>query len=184
MRYIKGFKIFESNTDDYFQDFISILSQLEDDYDLIIETNNEITYYCSDTDGAYDGYSFTIKADPSIEIFNFDKSFTNILEKIERYADSIYQKIVIDPENRSMEYLTIKDFIDSYSGEELTEIDIIVYKYYDDLNESMLHFSPKFRNLIKSISGNKVASSLLKAELTDVKPDITLIDVGDNTKTT
>ena len=44
------------------------------------------------------------------------------------------------------------------------------------INESILHFSPPLRELISKVGG-KIGSSLLKAERTDIKPDITFVDL-------
>ena len=188
MRYIEKFKSFESYNISNYQIFLDILSGLEDDLDLKIEVTPDIQYYC-DTDNIYNGHSFFITSDNNLDIFRINDNFEKILDMLQKYATENDYKIVIDPENRSMEYLPLDEFIESYSGEELTEIDIIVYYVDPDdldddfINESMLHFSPKFRKTLEIIDPKDdtgIAQELLKSELTDVKPDMTLIDISND----
>jgi hypothetical protein len=46
------------------------------------------------------------------------------------------------------------------------------------INESFLYYSPNVRKALSRIKGNDIASSLLGSEGTDVKPDMTFIDLG------
>ena len=46
------------------------------------------------------------------------------------------------------------------------------------INESFLYYSPNVRKALSRIKDNDVASSLLGSEGTDVKPDMTFIDLG------
>ena len=46
------------------------------------------------------------------------------------------------------------------------------------INESILHYSPPLRELISKVGG-EIGSSLLKAERTDIKPDITFVDLDE-----
>ena len=52
---------------------------------------------------------------------------------------------------------------------------------FDRINESMFYMSPDVREVLQSLSknGNEISKELLDAELTDVKPDITFIDLAD-----
>jgi len=46
------------------------------------------------------------------------------------------------------------------------------------INESFLYYSPNVRKALNRIKSNDIASSLLGSEGTDVKPDMTFIDLG------
>lgn len=46
------------------------------------------------------------------------------------------------------------------------------------INESFLYYSPNVRKALSRIKSNDIASSLLGSEGTDVKPDMTFIDLG------
>ena len=46
------------------------------------------------------------------------------------------------------------------------------------INESFLYYSPSVRKALNRIKSNDIASSLLDSEGTDVKPDMTFIDLG------
>lgn len=46
------------------------------------------------------------------------------------------------------------------------------------INESFLYYSPKVRKALSRIKSNDIASELLGSEGTDVKPDMTFIDLG------
>ena len=46
------------------------------------------------------------------------------------------------------------------------------------INESFLYYSPNVRKALSRIKGNDIASELLSSEGTDVKPDMTFIDLG------
>lgn len=52
------------------------------------------------------------------------------------------------------------------------------YLFESYLAESMLYLSPKLRSHMKSIDHN-IAREIINLELTDIKPDMTLIDVDD-----
>jgi hypothetical protein len=45
------------------------------------------------------------------------------------------------------------------------------------VNESIIYFSPNFRKLLSKIEDNEIAKELLEIEVTDVKPDITMVDL-------
>ena len=47
----------------------------------------------------------------------------------------------------------------------------------EKVNESVIYFSPNFRKLLSKIEDNDIASDLLEVEVTDVKPDITFVDL-------
>jgi hypothetical protein len=47
------------------------------------------------------------------------------------------------------------------------------------LSESVVYFSPKMRNILKRLDNNDISKSLLDIEMTDIKPDVTFIDIGD-----
>lgn len=47
----------------------------------------------------------------------------------------------------------------------------------EKVNESVIYFSPKFRKLLSKIEDNEIANDLLEVEVTDVKPDITFVDL-------
>lgn len=47
----------------------------------------------------------------------------------------------------------------------------------EKVNESVIYFSPKFRKLLSKIEDNEIASDLLEVEVTDIKPDITFVDL-------
>ena len=46
------------------------------------------------------------------------------------------------------------------------------------INESFLYYSPNVRKALSRIKGNDIATELLGSEGTDVKPDMTFIDLG------
>lgn len=48
---------------------------------------------------------------------------------------------------------------------------------FDRIDESMLYLSPKFRKRLQEID-NEISKKILDSELTDVKPDMTLIDIS------
>lgn len=47
------------------------------------------------------------------------------------------------------------------------------------VNESIIYFSPDFRKSLKRVKGNKIATDLLDSEATDIKPDVTFINLDD-----
>lgn len=47
----------------------------------------------------------------------------------------------------------------------------------ESVNESIIYYSPKFRKLLSKIEDNEIAKKLLDIEVTDVKPDVTFIDL-------
>lgn len=51
------------------------------------------------------------------------------------------------------------------------------YIFESYLAESILYFSPKFRNQLSAMGDNKIAKNILDIEKTDIKQDITLIDI-------
>lgn len=44
------------------------------------------------------------------------------------------------------------------------------------INESVIYFSPKFRNLLSKID-NEISNDLMEVEVTDIKPDVTFVDL-------
>ena len=46
------------------------------------------------------------------------------------------------------------------------------------INESFLYYSPNVRKALSRIKSNDIATELLGSEGTDVKPDMTFIDLG------
>ena len=44
------------------------------------------------------------------------------------------------------------------------------------INESVIYFSPKFRNLLSKID-NEISNDLIEVEVTDIKPDVTFVDL-------
>ena len=51
---------------------------------------------------------------------------------------------------------------------------------FNMINESMLYYSPPFREMLKTID-SEISKSLLDVEFTDVKPDMTFIDLEEKT---
>jgi DNA-binding LytR/AlgR family response regulator len=47
----------------------------------------------------------------------------------------------------------------------------------ESINESVIYFSPNFRKLLSKIEDNDIAKDLLEVEVTDIKPDVTFIDL-------
>lgn len=45
------------------------------------------------------------------------------------------------------------------------------------INESVIYFSPNFRKLLSKMVDNEIANDLLEVEVTDIKPDITFVDL-------
>lgn len=67
-----------------------------------------------------------------------------------------------------------------YNIYKLVMKDFNEYIFESYLAESILYFSPRFREQLLSMSDNKVASELLSKEGTDIKSEVTLIDISDN----
>jgi hypothetical protein len=51
-------------------------------------------------------------------------------------------------------------------------------KLLESINESYLYFTNNFRDILKKMKKNKISSDILDAERTDVKPDMTFIDLS------
>ena len=47
----------------------------------------------------------------------------------------------------------------------------------ENINESVIYFSPEFRNILNRIKDNEIGKELLEIEVTDIKPDITFVDI-------
>ena len=113
---------------DYIDDIKDIVLEIQD-MGYTVDINTSIQYHIEPSK-SLDGIAITVDADP-YDYFYLRGKEGNIKDCILRlndYAKSIGCGVHIDPENKSKEFLTVKRFIEDWSGEELTMIDIIIYE--------------------------------------------------------
>jgi len=113
---------------DYIDDIKDIVLEIQD-MGYTVDYNTSIQYHIEPSK-SLDGISITIDADP-YDFFYLRGKEGNIKDCILRlndYVKSIGCGIHIDPENKSMEFLTVKRFIEEWSSEDLSMIDIIIFE--------------------------------------------------------
>jgi hypothetical protein len=112
-----------------------IVLELRDE-GLHVDVSGDIQYHKSDRNSTntteHKGVAVYIEAseetDGGYTPFSVNGVIKDCLIRLDKYAKSIGCGMHIDPQADAMEFISLKDFIDIYSGDELVRIDVIIYE--------------------------------------------------------
>ena len=125
MKYLRKFN---ESIREHFDDIRDIVLEIQD-MGYTVDINTSIQYHIK-SNKSLNGVSIVIDAEP-YDFFYLRGKEGNIRDCILRlndYAKSIGCGVHIDPENKEMEFLTVKEFLEVWEYEDLTMIDIIIYE--------------------------------------------------------
>ena len=113
---------------DYVDDFKDIVQDISDNTNYEIDANYECEYH-----DYHDDYHISVHNAISININHGDDFFIDISKllnyiiRMKKISSTIDCDIHIDPDGKSMYFLSVEDFISQYEYEEIKEIDIIIF---------------------------------------------------------
>lgn len=131
MRYLKPYKLFESISVEreyyyprFTEEFISnikdyVLELSDEDYEINI---HEVLYQRWQDDKRYESISIDVDGNP----VSFDDELKQALLTIESYAKDSDFNVDIEITHED-EYITLKEFLEKYEGEEFGQISIIIW---------------------------------------------------------
>jgi hypothetical protein len=127
MKYLKRF---ESNENisiyDYVDDFKDIVQDISDNTNYEISTNYECKYYDYHNNSSVHN-AISILINHGNDYFIDISKLLDYIMRMKKISSTINCDIHIDPDNRSMEFLSVEDFISEYEYEEIVEMDIIIF---------------------------------------------------------
>ena len=126
---------FESISNEDKDTIEDIVLELKDE-GLNVDVSRDIQYHKSDRNSTntteHKGVAVYIEAseetDGGYTPFSVNGVIKDCLIRLDKYAKSIGCGMHIDPQADAMEFISLKDFIDIYSGDELARIDVIIYE--------------------------------------------------------
>lgn len=135
MKFLKSYKLFESSdekvSDEIFNDINDILLEIKD-MGITVKSKSGYYYYPEAT-VKRPAILIDIESNPH-DYFYLSRKEGNISDCILRLRDYVNGKgcdmlmLSVPDDNNEDNYQTVSDFIYDYSGEDLTEIQIIIYK--------------------------------------------------------
>jgi len=138
VKFLKSYKLFESSdekiSDEIFNDINDILLEIKD-MDINVVSSNNMYYYMetsSDVVNRRPAILIDIEADGGNDYFYLTGKHGNISDCLLRLRDYVLKNgcdiVMVNMPDDPDDYSEFEDFFDEYVGEDLHEIQVIIYK--------------------------------------------------------